>query len=150
MVSVTFVDAGSGSLIGRTELPPDQLPDTFETATTLEIADTRYSVERAEPPRSSQFRASGQLTLFLRPIQMMAAQDILYTLPTFCDWLPDSDPLLDSAPVGDARGSTDPSTASCWSTGWRHEVVQAVKAVVPALRVSVALLRGGEPVVAQG
>ena len=85
MVSVTFVDAGSGVPIGRGEMPSETLPET------LDIAGSHYSVERAEMP------APGELTLFVRPIQLMSPNDILFSLPTICDRVPEADPALVSA-----------------------------------------------------
>lgn len=95
MVSVTFVDAGSGAVIGRSEMPPERLPETFATTTTLEIAGSRYFIERAEPPHATP-GASGELTLFLRPVQVMSPKDILFSLPTICDRVPQADPVLES------------------------------------------------------
>ena len=97
MVSVTYVDAGSGNVIGRSEMPPEMLPETFEIVTTMEIAGSPYSVERAEPPHAALFRATGELTLFLRPVQVLAPNDILFSLPTICDRVPEPDPVLVSA-----------------------------------------------------
>jgi hypothetical protein len=74
MVSVTFVDAQSGDLIGRGEMPSAQLPET------VAIADSFYMVERA------QIQNDGEVTAFLRPI--------LYSLPTICDRVPKPDPVL--------------------------------------------------------
>ena len=85
MVSVTFVDAGSGVPIGHGEMPSETLPET------LDIAGSHYSVERAESP------APGELTLFLRPIETMSPHDILFSLPTVCDRVPEADPVLVSA-----------------------------------------------------
>jgi hypothetical protein len=90
-IAVTFVDAADGTEIGRAQLPPAQLPESFATATTLELGGASWSVERAEPPHATQFRATGALRLTLRRVELMDPQELLYSLPTICDTLPPLD-----------------------------------------------------------
>ncbi|OLB74857.1 MAG: hypothetical protein AUI14_22395 [Actinobacteria bacterium 13_2_20CM_2_71_6] len=91
VVQVVFVDAADGAVFGRSDLPAAQLPDSFEVATTLQIGDATWSVERAEPPSAAQFRARGTLRLTLRKVELVSPRDILYSLPTICDALPSLD-----------------------------------------------------------
>ncbi|WP_422770353.1 hypothetical protein ACN28C_27185 [Plantactinospora sp. WMMC1484] len=99
LVRVVFIDADTGARIGRTELPVGQLPETFQPATTLELADATWVVERAEPPTAAQFAATGALTLTLRRIESVPVDDILYSLPTLCATLP----AVAAAPAGADR-----------------------------------------------
>ncbi|MFY1669796.1 hypothetical protein ACN27G_07525 [Plantactinospora sp. WMMB334] len=99
LVRVVFIDADTGARIGRTELPLGQLPESFQPATTLELADATWAVERAEPPTAAQFAATGTLTLTLRRIESVPADDILYSLPTLCATLP----AVAAAPAGADR-----------------------------------------------
>jgi hypothetical protein len=87
-VRVVFVDAADGSEIGRADVPYDQLPETFEVQTTLELGDAQWAVERAEPPTAAQFIRSRGLVLTLRRIELVAPGDILFSLPTICDVVP--------------------------------------------------------------
>lgn len=97
MVIVTFVNAGTGAVIGRTQLPPERLPEAFEVSTTLDLVGTQYVVVRAEPPYAAEFRATGNLTLFLEAVELVSPRDIRFSLPTICDRLPVTDPGLDPA-----------------------------------------------------
>ncbi|GIG91479.1 hypothetical protein [Plantactinospora endophytica] len=88
LVRVVFLDADTGAQLGRSELPLGQLPESFQPATTLELAGATWSVERAEPPTAAQFAATGTLTLTLRRVESAPPGDILYSLPTLCASLP--------------------------------------------------------------
>ncbi|MEN3609703.1 hypothetical protein AAH979_09155 [Plantactinospora sp. ZYX-F-223] len=99
LVRVAFLDADTGAQIGHSELPLGQLPESFQAATTLELAGATWSVERAEPPMSAQFGATGTLTLTLRRIESVPPGGILYSLPTLCAALP----AVAGAPAGADR-----------------------------------------------
>jgi hypothetical protein len=89
-VTVIFVDGADGKEVGRTKLPPDQLPETFNAETTVDISGTTWLVERAEPESAAQWRVSRTLTLTLRRggFPTVPARDILFSLPSICDVLP--------------------------------------------------------------
>ncbi len=94
-VRVEFIDAATGAAIGKTELDPEQLPETFAIATKLTIAGKEWSVERAEPATRAEFAASGTLRLTLRAIVLVDPKTILFSLPTIESALPamrDGDP----------------------------------------------------------
>jgi hypothetical protein len=93
VVEVILIDGTTGQEIGRRPLPPDQLPDTFATQTTVELDGTTWLVERAEPADAVRFRAGGVLVLTLRHLDRVPASDILYSLPTICDVLPGTENL---------------------------------------------------------
>ncbi|MBE1488446.1 hypothetical protein [Plantactinospora soyae] len=99
LVRVVFVDADTGAQIGRSELPVAQLPESFQAQTTLELAGSAWSVERAEPPTATEFGATGTLALTLRRIESVPPTDILYSLPTICAVLPS----VADAPANAAR-----------------------------------------------
>lgn len=87
-VTVIFVDGADGKEVGRSKLPPDQLPETFDTDTTVDIRGTTWLVERAEPEGAARWRASRTLTLVLRRATVVPARDILFSLPSICGVLP--------------------------------------------------------------
>lgn len=89
-VTVTFIDGAAGKEIGRSKLAADQLPETFDAGTTVEINGVTWLVEHAEPEGAAQWRVSRTLTLFLRRAGSSAvpARDVLFSLPTICDVLP--------------------------------------------------------------
>lgn len=92
-IRVLFVDAADGAEFGRAEVAADELPDSFEAGTTLTLAGTEWSVERAEPPVAADFRATGTLTLTLRRIDQLDPADLLFSLPTICDSVPSGEQL---------------------------------------------------------
>lgn len=89
-VTVIFVNGADGKEVGRSKLPADQLPETFDTDTTVDIDGTTWLVEHAEPEGAAQWRVSRTLTLILRRAGSSAvpARDILFSLPSICDVLP--------------------------------------------------------------
>jgi len=91
-VLVEFVDAASGEVFARTQLPADQLPATFAPATTVDIAGEAWAVASAEPSTAAEFRATGRLVLVLHRIERVSPRDLLFSLPTICDELPAVDP----------------------------------------------------------
>jgi hypothetical protein len=91
-VNVLFIDAATGQPIGHTVLPADQLPDSFEVATTVDLADQQWQVEQAEPVTRAEFQQAGTLRLTLRKLQRVHLDEILYSMPTICDELPPVDP----------------------------------------------------------
>lgn len=89
-VTVIFVDAADGKEVGRSELSSDQLPQSFDIDTTVDINGATWLVEHAEPQSAAQWRVSHALTLTLRRAgaSTVPARDILFSLPTICDVLP--------------------------------------------------------------
>lgn len=89
-MEVIFIDGTAGKKIGRATLAPEQLPDVFESQTTVELKGTTWLVDRAEPAEAAQFRATGLLVLTLRRLDRVPARDLLYSLPTICGVLPET------------------------------------------------------------
>jgi len=97
MVSVEFIDAATGRVFARSDLPPGQLPESFAPETTLHLGDDPWQVEHAEPSSAAEFVASGRLVLTVRRLTTVSPRDVLYSLPTICDALPMVSPA--STPV---------------------------------------------------
>jgi hypothetical protein len=89
-VTVIFIDGSDGKEVGRSTLPADRLPESFDADTTVDIAGTTWLVEHAVPESAAQWLASRTLTLTLRRTgsQTIPPRDILFSLPTICDALP--------------------------------------------------------------
>lgn len=101
-VEVLFVDADSHDEIARSAVPGDQLPESFDDAsTTVELQGVPWTVVAAEPPHASLFRESGRLVLQVRRQQFIDPQTILFSLPTICDALPQVAAPDDAALVTD-------------------------------------------------
>src|SRR5678815_1228616 len=57
-IRVVFINANTGEVIGRSDMPLEQLPESFDIATTLQIGQTSWEVDRAEPATSQEFERS--------------------------------------------------------------------------------------------
>lgn len=91
-VHVLLVDADTGRELARTELAADALPTSFGASTRLEIGGAPWSVVLADPPTAAEFTAAGRLVLMVRRIESVGPREVGYTLPTFYDPLPPSEP----------------------------------------------------------
>ena len=78
-VTINFIDDATGAVFATTKMPPTDLPETFEIATTMHIGDVDWSVVQAEPATRKQFSATGALTLRLRKVEKIPLDDIRYS-----------------------------------------------------------------------
>ena len=88
---MSFLDADSGEVLGKSSLAPEELPECFDSSSTVELTGKTWDVVRAQPPTRKAFRKSRSLTLWIRPFQDNVTIDpakILYSLPTIADELP--------------------------------------------------------------
>jgi hypothetical protein len=90
LIRVTFIDAASDACFARTEMPVEQLPESFEARTTLNLEDQDWEVVRAVPITRAEFEKSGELHLTLSKLTLVTvpASELLYSLPTICDFIP--------------------------------------------------------------
>ncbi len=84
-IKVTLVDEATGAVRGTRRIALSELPDSFLEATTLELGRETWSVVEADPPFKRLYAAAGKLSLRLRPIEALEAEEILYVLPTISD-----------------------------------------------------------------
>jgi hypothetical protein len=87
-VTVTFIDEATSEPFATVDLPPADLPETFELETTLHLGNAEWSVVSAEPQTRAEYTRSGKLTLRLRRIEMVNPADLLFSLPSICDRIP--------------------------------------------------------------
>lgn len=92
LVRVSLIDAETGEVFARTELAAGQLPQSFAPATRLDLDGDKWDVVLAEPSTAAEYTASGSLELIVRRIRFVDPLEIKYTLPTFYDPLPPTDP----------------------------------------------------------
>jgi hypothetical protein len=96
-IRVRFVAASNESdqVIAESELMPEALPERFDEETRLHLGNETWEVLRAEPPARADWLRTGALTLTLRRVAhpTVAARDILYSLPTLCERLPEVEAL---------------------------------------------------------
>lgn len=87
-IAVTLIDDATGAAFANTEMPPADLPESFEVETTLHLGEADWSVVHAEPRSRIEYTKSGKLVLRLRRIEKVNLSDILFTLPSICDRIP--------------------------------------------------------------
>jgi hypothetical protein len=95
-VSVEFYEGDATRPFTKSQIPVEQLPDTFEIRTTLYIAGEDWEVLEAIPPTKSAFRSTGTLRVRLHKPKIVKGipGNILFSLPTISDGIAD----LEDAP----------------------------------------------------
>jgi hypothetical protein len=92
IVKVEFVNVETGKTFAISDMPPESLPETFAVKTTMHIRDEDWEVVSAEPPQASEFRKTGKLRLVLRKVVWMDPRNILFTIPSICNFIGDASP----------------------------------------------------------
>lgn len=78
-VVLKLIDDGTGAVFATIEMPPADLPESFEIETTLHLGDANWSVVHAEPRTRPEYTKTGLLTLRLRKIETIATKDIRFS-----------------------------------------------------------------------
>lgn len=92
-VRVLLVDAANGKEFARTDLPPDQLPETFARATRMHVGDVEWQVVSAEPLTREAIVANGSVVIRLNRLTVVDLKQVGYSLPTVCHHLPPFGPV---------------------------------------------------------
>jgi hypothetical protein len=89
LVHVEMVDREGQRLI-TSDMPIEQLPQSFEAATTLHIRGEDFDVVEADPMTAEEFGRTGRLRLVLRKVKIetIDPRQVLFSLPTISDELP--------------------------------------------------------------
>ncbi len=88
-IEVTFIDASTGKSIGVTHIPAVDLPESFERDTTIYLSNADWKVINARPKTRAQYSKSQTLILWLDRTPHKNPHDILYSLPSICEVVPD-------------------------------------------------------------
>lgn len=90
-IEVHFYEGKGSTPFAVSNIPVDQLPDTFEINTVMHLGQDDWQVTAAEPAQKSTFKTTGKLDLYLtkREVLQMDPQEILYSLPTINHELPE-------------------------------------------------------------
>jgi len=88
-IEVKFIDVNTETEFATSNMPIDQLPDTFAINTNMNIGDENWTILHAEPINKSDFRKSGKLKLYLQKteITQLDPYELLFSLPTINDTL---------------------------------------------------------------
>lgn len=89
-VRVTIVDGSTGQTLVDDDMPAQDLPKTFLIKTTLHIGEKEWEVVDAVPPTAEEYLAKKQVKITVVKIEWRSAKDILFTLPTINDWIPNA------------------------------------------------------------
>ena len=87
-VKVTFIDDATGQAFAATEMPPVDLPESFDFDTTMHLGSEDWNVIDAQPRTRLEYAKSKKLVLRLRRIEKFNSANILYSLPSICDAIP--------------------------------------------------------------
>ncbi|GAB2191584.1 hypothetical protein MAH1_31920 [Sessilibacter sp. MAH1] len=84
VIEVKFYEGKSETPFAASNVPIEQLPDTFEIDTTMHLGEDDWRVLEAEPAEKTKFRKIGKLNLYLAKskITQMDPNELLYSLPT--------------------------------------------------------------------
>ncbi len=77
-VRVSFAHAADGAVFARATIPTANLPDSFSTATLVDVEDRKWRVVEAAPVDKEAFAKSGELALLVEEVR----PDELHSLPT--------------------------------------------------------------------
>lgn len=84
VIEVKFYEGMSETPFAASNVPIEQLPDTFEIDTTMHLGEDDWRVLEAEPAEKTKFRKIGKLNLYLAKskITQLDPNELLYSLPT--------------------------------------------------------------------
>jgi hypothetical protein len=82
IIRVEFINGADNSVIGVSNIPCNQLPDTFAINTNLDIKDQKWSVQSADPVEKAKFIKTGNLRLVLSLSSIVNPAEVLFSLPT--------------------------------------------------------------------
>lgn len=88
-IEVTFIDDTTDESLGVTQVAANNLPDAFEKDTTINLKGVDWNVLNARPKTRAQYTKSGQLILWISPIEAVNPRDLLYSLPSICAVVPE-------------------------------------------------------------
>lgn len=92
-VRVLLVDAATDEQFAQYDLPPDQLPETFDHATRMQLGDQEWQVVSAEPGTRNAIVAHGGVVIRLSRVMLIDPKQVDFSLPTICEYLPPFGPV---------------------------------------------------------
>jgi hypothetical protein len=141
-VLVTLIDDATGAAFATTKMPPADLPESFEVATTLHLGDADWSVVHAEPQTRERYTNSGSLTLRLRKIEKIATEAISFSQLDITEQFDDNQTLgkddwISTRPLNSTI--PNPESAGLPSPGADSEEVYRVACKMSSLRESIPI-----------
>lgn len=104
-VLIELIDDATGETFAESEVPLDSLPQYFARMDTrLTVGDAEWVVVRADPASRDEIGREGRARLRLRRAAAVSPKDVLYSLPSIEDVLPERGP----APEGTEALTIEP------------------------------------------
>ena len=88
-IEVTFIDDTTDESLGVTQIPANDLPDSFERDTIINLSGADWNVLNARPKTRAQYTKSKHLILWISRVDRVNPDDILYSLPSICAVVPE-------------------------------------------------------------
>lgn len=141
-VEVTFIDDATGGAFASAGMEAADLPETFEIRTSLRLGDSDWSVVNAEPRTRAECAKAGALTLRLRKIETMPAEEIAFSQLDITENIDDNrnlgkDEWIATTPLNARIPS--PESAGLPARGADADEVYRAALVMSAIRESIAL-----------
>lgn len=141
-VEVTFIDDATGGAFASAGMEAADLPETFEMRTSLRLGESDWSVVHAAPRTRAECAASGALTLRLRKIETMPAEEIGFSQLDITENVDDNqnlgkDEWISTTPLN-AR-IPNPETAGLPAPGADADEIYRAALVMSAIRESIPL-----------
>lgn len=87
-IKIDFIQEGMSEPFSSTNMPIDELPESFDKHTTLTIGDEQWEVQEAIPEKKDIFSKTGFLKLVLKKVELIDPNEILFSTLTINDELP--------------------------------------------------------------
>ncbi|HEY3332923.1 MAG TPA: hypothetical protein VGK19_23015 [Capsulimonadaceae bacterium] len=129
-IIVRLVEFTTGQLIGKVNVAPDELPETFETTRSFHFGDADWQVLQATPMLAADYRKKGDVDLIVR-MKPTGDEGRPYLEPTIASALPAATP--GSSKAGVRRYQMLPED-------WRQVELVSLS-LQPAIDESVAAIR---------
>lgn len=145
-VIVTLVDDATGAAITSSKMPADNLPESFNTDTTLHIGDDQWSVIQAEPQTKAEFTKAGRLTLRLAKIELVDPKSLSFSQLDITERFDDNESLgendwIETTPLN-AR-IEDPESAGLPALDADPQEVYRIGSTLSELRESIPIPNDG-------
>ena len=138
-ITVTFIDDTNGSVIGRSKISPDDLPESFGIETSLQLAGDNWSVTSALPITKTEFSKTKKLAVRLRKIVMVNPNELSFSQLDITEHFDDnirygSDQWIKTTPLNATIG--DPVSRGLPSLNATNDEVYIIASKMSILRES--------------
>jgi len=145
-IHVTFIDDATGEVFAKTEMPPTNLPESFEIETTLHLGEVNWLVTHAQPKMRAEYTKSKSLILRLRKIEKLPAYAISYSQLDITERFDDNknikrDEWIATTPINSRI--KNPESAGLPSLDANSEEVYLAASKLSILRESISILGDG-------